>query len=91
MNVHGPSVAIGFSAALIVAFAARRLRPVAIEIGALAVEIAKMTRSAIELQRECLEDFRYEVLYRQTENARKRREERMKHSSTANPAPTGAP
>lgn len=91
MNVHGPSVAIGFSAALVTAFAARRLRPVAVEIGALVVEIVKMSHSAIELQRECLEDFRYDVLHRQSENTRKRRDERRKHSPAANPAPVGAP
>jgi hypothetical protein len=73
MIVHGPSLALGFSIAIIGAHAARRLRPVGIEVGALAIEIAKMTRSAIELQREYLEDYLCEVEVRVTERAKARR------------------
>lgn len=78
MNVHGPSIALGFSIALVAAFAAKRLRPVAVELGALAVEMAKMGRAAVELQREAIEDFLCDVQVRSAEQARERREERMK-------------
>jgi hypothetical protein len=85
MRVHGPSVAIGFSAALLVVFASRRLRPVAIEMGALVVEIVKLGRLAIELPREYIEDFQCEVLHRRAEKARMRREERMNNEPIDNP------
>ncbi len=88
MKVHGPSVAIGFSAALLLAFAARRLRPVAIEIGSLVVELGKIGRLVIELPREYLEDFQCDVLHRRAEKARQRREERMKQNSIDNPTPS---
>lgn len=73
MIVHGPSLALGFSLAIIGARAARRLRPIGIEVGALSIEIAKMARSAIEIQREYLEDYLCEVEVRVTERARARR------------------
>jgi hypothetical protein len=82
MNVHGPSMALGFSIALVTAFAARRLRPVAVELGALAIEMAKMGRATIELQREALEDFFCDVQVRSAEQARARREERMKREDS---------
>ena len=88
MRVHGPSIAIGFSAAMLVAFVARRLRPVAIEMGALMVEVVQMGRLVIELPREYLEDLQCDVFHRRAENSRKRREERMKHRRVDNP---GAP
>lgn len=91
MKVHGPSVAIGASAALVLAFAARRLRPVAVEMGALALDLAKMARATIELQRENIEDFFCEVQHRSAEQARERREQRMKRNGSGNSTATSVP
>jgi hypothetical protein len=91
MNVHGPSLALGFSAALILAFAARRFRPVAVELGALATELTKMGRTAIELQRENIEDFLCDVEVRSAEQARERREERMRRGETVDATGTSTP
>ena len=90
MNVHGPSMALGFSIALATAFAARRLRPVAVELGALAIEMVKMGRATIELQREALEDFLCDVQVRSAEQARERREERMKYQDSIGSRRTGS-
>ena len=90
MNVHGPSLVLGFSVALVTAFAARRLRPVAVELGALAVEMAKTGHAAIELQREALEDFLCDVQVRSAEQARERREERMKRKDSIGSPQTSA-
>jgi len=88
MNVHGPSVAIGASVALVLAFAARRLRPVAVELGALALDLGKVARAAVELQRENIEDFFCEVQHRSAEQARERREQRMKRNGAGTPTAT---
>ena len=84
MNVHGPSLALGFSVALVTAFAARRLRPVAVELGALAIEMAKVGRAVIELQREAFEDFMCDVQFRSAEQARERRDERRNRDESMN-------
>ena len=76
MKIHGPSIALGFSAGLLVVWAARRLRPVAVELGALSIELAKMAHALVELQRESVEDFVFEVERRSVDRARVRREER---------------
>lgn len=91
MNVHGPSVAIGVSAALVLTFAARRLRPVAVEMGALALDLAKMARAVIELQREHVEDFWCDVQHRSAEQARERREQRAKRNGMGSSTATSAP
>jgi hypothetical protein len=90
MNVHGPSLALGFSAALVAGFAARRLRPIAVELGALAVEMAKAVRATIELQREAFEDFVCDVQVRSAEQTRTRREERMKRDESINSRQAGS-
>lgn len=76
MKIHGPSIALGLSTGLLVVWAARRLRPVAVELGALSIELVKMARSLVELQRESVEDFVFEVERRSVDRARVRREER---------------
>jgi hypothetical protein len=91
MNVHGPSVAIGVSVALVLAYAARRLRPVAVEAGALALDLAKMARAAIELQRENLDDFWCDVQHRSAEQARARRDERMRRDGAGRSTATSSP
>jgi hypothetical protein len=91
MNVHGPSLAFGFSAAIVIAFAAKRLRPVAVELGALALEMAKMGRAAIALQRESIDDFLSDVQAHSAEQARARREERMRRNDTIGSTRTSAP
>lgn len=91
MIVHGPSVAIGVSVALVLTFAARRLRPVAVEVGALALDLARMARAAIELQRENLDDFWCDVQHRSAEQARERREERVRRNGMGSPTATSIP
>jgi hypothetical protein len=91
MNVHGPSVAIGFSVAAILTLAARRLRPVAVEVGALALDLTKVARAAIELQRENLQDFWCDVQHRSAEQARERREERARRNGPGSPTATSIP
>ena len=91
MNVHGPSLALGFSVALVSAFAARRLRPVAVELGALAIEMAKVGRAVIELQREAFEDFICDVQFRSAEQARERRDERRKRDDSIGSTRTSSP
>jgi hypothetical protein len=85
VKFHGPSVALGFSSAIIVAIAARRLRPVAVEIAALGLELAKMGRAIVELQRENIEDFWYEVQNRSVVRAQGRRKERARHDENPQP------
>jgi len=89
--IHGPSIAIGASVAWMLAFAAKRLRPVAVEIGALAVDLAKMARATIELQREHIDDFLSEVHHRSAEHARERREQRRKHNDAESPTAESIP
>lgn len=91
MAVHGPSLALGFAVAIIGTFAARRLRPVAIEVAALVIEIAKMGRSAIELQREQWEDLLCEVDVRVTQRAQTRRTQRGEPNTTAPSEPMSVP
>lgn len=91
MKVHGPSVAIGFASALVVAVVTRRLRPVAVEIAALAMDVANVARAAIEVQREKVEDFWCDVQHRSTQKAQERRKERMRRSETAKPAAASEP
>jgi hypothetical protein len=86
VKVHGPSVAIGFFSALVIGISAKRLRPVAIEIGALAMEIANMARATIELRREDIEDFFFDVQHRSTQRAQERRTERMRQRETGKPS-----
>jgi hypothetical protein len=91
MNMHGPSLALGFSGALAVALAARRLRPVAIELGAVAIEVAKMGRAALEIQRENLEDFFCDIEVRVTERAKTRRQERGETNDRETHPPSSTP
>jgi hypothetical protein len=61
MKFHAPSflMGVGVTAA---AFAARaRLRPVAVEMGALGAHLGRLGRTLIERRREDIEDLRAEV------------------------------
>ena len=69
MKFHSPSFISGFASATVIAVTGKRLRPVAVELGALALHLARLTRGIVERQREHVEDLWAEV----EERARERR------------------
>jgi hypothetical protein len=70
---HAPSFLLGVAVAATAMAARERLRPVAVEIGALGVHLAKVGRSLLERQREHLQDLAAEVEQRVRERTSGRR------------------
>lgn len=61
MRLHLPSYLLGLATAGAVALAGKRLRPVAVEIGAVAVYLSRVARALAERQREHIEDLWAEI------------------------------
>jgi hypothetical protein len=61
MKFHPPSFLLGVGLTAAAMSARPRLRPVAVEIGALAVHLARLGRGLVERQREEVEDLWAEV------------------------------
>jgi len=61
MKFHVPSFLLGFGTAAALIGARAALRPVLVELGALAVHLGRIGRAVVERQREDLEDLVAEV------------------------------
>ncbi len=72
MKFHAPSFLLGVGVAAAYGAARTRLRPVAVEVSALTVYLARLGRSVAERHREDLEDLWAEVEDRVRERARAR-------------------
>lgn len=57
MKIHLPSFLLGFGTAAVAIGARKALRPVLVELGALAVQMARIARAVVERQREHVEDL----------------------------------
>jgi hypothetical protein len=64
MKFHAPSFLMGVGLTAAAVAARGRLRPVAVEIGALGVHLGRLGRTLIERRREDIEDLRAEVAER---------------------------
>jgi hypothetical protein len=61
MKFHLPSYALGVATGVVVSRAPERLRPVMIELAAVATTFSKIARAVVERQREWIEDLWAEV------------------------------
>jgi RNA 3'-terminal phosphate cyclase len=61
MKFHAPSFFLGVGVTAAFVAARGRLRPVAVEVGALGTHLARVARGIAERQREDLEDYLAEV------------------------------
>jgi hypothetical protein len=76
MKFHSPSFLVGLAVAAAVMASRDRLRPVAVELGALGVHMLRLARAIAERQREHVEDLWAEVedrVHAQEETRRERR------------------
>jgi hypothetical protein len=69
MKLHAPSFLLGVGLTAAVMSSRSRLRPVAVELSALGVHLARLGRSLVARQREDLEDLWAEVEERVRERA----------------------
>lgn len=56
MKFHTPSFLLGFSSATVLALTGKRLKPIAVELGALGLHLGRLAWGVIERQRETIED-----------------------------------
>lgn len=61
MKFHTPSFLMGFASATVIAMTGKRLKPVAVELGALGVHLAHLGWGMVERQREHVEDLWAEI------------------------------
>jgi hypothetical protein len=61
LKFHVPSYALGFATGALVVGARDALRPVAVELGALGLTMARVGRGLLERQREYFEDLRADI------------------------------
>lgn len=69
MKFHPPSFVVGFASATVIAVTGKRLKPVAVELGALGLHLGHLAWGVVERQREHVEDLWAEI----SERARERR------------------
>jgi hypothetical protein len=81
MKFHAPSFLLGVGVTAAYVATRTRMRPVAIELSALALYLSRLARSVAERQREDLEDLWAEV----EENVRARARARREHDGAARP------
>jgi len=79
MRFHVPSFVLGFTSGLVLRASAERLRPVAVELGALGLHLGRLARGIVDRQREHGEDLWAEI----EERARARL--RGRHNGAARP------
>ena len=89
MNLHAPSFLLGVGVTTAVVATRTRLRPVAVELGALGVHLGRLGRSLVERQREEFEDLWAEVEERVRERVREER--RRAHLRQQRPGPRPRP
>ncbi len=70
MKFHPPSFFIGFVSATVLSMTGKRLRPVAVELGALGMHLGHLTWGVMERQREHVEDLWAEMRERAHERHR---------------------
>jgi hypothetical protein len=70
MRFHAPSFLLGVGVTATVVVTRDRLRPVAVELGALGLHLGRLGRSLVEREREELEDLWAEVEARVRERVR---------------------
>jgi len=70
MKFHTPSFLMGFASATVIAMTGKRLRPVAVELGALGLHLGHLTWGVVERQREQVEDLWAEIHERVRERRR---------------------
>jgi hypothetical protein len=70
MKFHTPSFLMGFVSATVIAMTGKRLKPVAVELGALALHLAHLGWGVVERQREHGEDLWAEIEERMRERRR---------------------
>lgn len=73
MKFHTPSFLMGFASATVIAMTGKRLKPVAVELGALGLHLAHLARGMAERQREHVEDLWAEIEERARDRKRKSR------------------
>lgn len=61
MKFHTPSFLTGFACATLIAMTGKRLKPVAVELGALGMHLGHLGWGVIERQREHIEDLWAEI------------------------------
>jgi hypothetical protein len=71
MKFHTPSFFMGFASATVLMVTGKRLKPVAVELGAVGLHLARLGRGVVERQREHAEDLWAEVEERVRERARR--------------------
>ncbi len=67
MKFHTPSFLMGFASATVIAVTGKRLKPVAVELGALGLHLAHLGWGLVERQREHVEDLWAEIEERKRE------------------------
>jgi len=87
MRFHGPSFLLGIGVTAALVAARGRLRPVAVELGALGLHLGRAGRSRVERRREDLEDLWAEV----EERVRARVREERSHAPQAGNGHARAP
>jgi hypothetical protein len=70
MKFHTPSFLMGFASASVIAMTGKRLKPVAVELGALGLHLAHLAWGVAERQREHVEDLWAEIEERTRERKR---------------------
>jgi hypothetical protein len=76
MKFHAPSFLLGVGVTATFVGTRSRLHPVAVELSALGLHLARMARSLVERKREDLEDLWAEVEERVRQHAREERRRR---------------
>lgn len=61
MKFHTPSFLTGFACATVIAMTGKRLKPVAVELGALGLHLGHLGWGVVERQREHIEDLWAEI------------------------------
>jgi hypothetical protein len=80
MKFHTPSFLMGFASATVLAVTSKRLKPIAVELGALGMHLGHLAWGVVERQREYVEDMWAEI-----ENRTRERRQRVPQGQ---PAPT---
>lgn len=76
MKFHTPSFLMGFASATVLAMTGKRLKPIAVELGALGLHLGHLGWGVIERQREYVEDVWAEMEERARDRKRRSSAER---------------
>lgn len=64
MKFHTPSFLMGFASATVLILTGKRLKPIAVELGALSMHLGHLAWGVVERQREYIEDTWAEIEHR---------------------------